>query len=411
MVKNICHRSRLMRYVVILTVIIILLQMYINVDDHDHTNTPNLIVENSLEEDIYPLDAHALSNKVLTTSPTRPSSLPKMATVRDRTEHYAMKNSKEPYEKETSPSTNFANTSHKHVLVIGRMTTGSKAMAEFFSKRPDFFYVYEPGHMIMYFGNGRNLQNDSRAHLQELQTPLLNFMNDIYHCNFTKHQYFIKGMNIDNSVYRLHAGLQRPITEGALTILCRSKNVLSKTVRVNDIATYSDMLRKNDVKVIFLARDPRGMASSRFRRFVDKKNIAPSQKRLMLDEYVREHCVWLQRNYDSITKGPTWLRENTMIVRYEDLVTDRRSIRKLLIEFIGLSPQSEDTDSESDSESHSASLTKWLNNFTYDEVKRIQNLCSDRIFDIFGWVKVANEQDFERENQTWCRPILNYRDE
>ncbi|XP_077989442.1 carbohydrate sulfotransferase 1-like [Glandiceps talaboti] len=310
---------------------------------------------------------------------------------------------------EKSPSTN----PYKHVLVIGRMTTGSKALAQYLSNRPDFFYVYEPGHVIFACTALKgNVQNDSRTHLQELQTPLLHFLNDIYHCNFTKHQYFIKGMNKDNSVYRNRArlnDLQRPITEGALTTLCQSKHVISKIVRGNDIATYSDMLQKNNVKVIFLARDPRGMANSRFRRFVGDKNVPLSQKRLVLNEYVKQHCDWLETNYDSITNGSKWLRENTMLVRYEDMASDRGSIGKLISEFIGLNSQHEDTDEAAYGRNdHAVSVTKWVNNFTYDEVTRIQNLCSDRIFDIFGWVKVKNKWTFEKENQTWFRPMPSF---
>ncbi|XP_077989427.1 carbohydrate sulfotransferase 1-like [Glandiceps talaboti] len=408
------NRRTLVITIVVIVVQVVLLVRYAVKNDSDNTSSsPKAMTgfeeTNQGEDHVFDIGSLPSPGEELTNVAARRSPTNSTKSVNDIQEHQRVRNSAEQHTMEKSPSTN----SYKHVLVFGRMTTGSKALAQYLSKRPDFFYVYEPGHMIFTCTALKgNVRNDSRTHLQELQTPLLNFLNDIYHCNFTKHQYFIKEMNKDNSLYRNRArlnDLQRPITEGALTTLCQSKHVISKIVRGNDIATYSDMLQKNNVKVIFLARDPRGMANSRLKKFGIKKNLSLSQKRLVLNEYVRQHCDWLETNYDSIMNGSRWLRKNTILVRYEDMASDRGSIGKLISEFIGLNSQHEDTDeSEYDRNDYTVSLTKWVNYFTYDEVTRIQNLCTDRIFDIFGWVKVRKKWTFEKENQTWFRPMPSF---
>ncbi|XP_077869053.1 carbohydrate sulfotransferase 3-like [Saccoglossus kowalevskii] len=303
-------------------------------------------------------------------------------------------------------------TSHVRLLVLARMTTGSKAISRFFSGRPDFFYAYEPGHMLLKFVFNGNVQDDGHANLERIQVNLRDLLHGIYHCNLTNHPYFIQGFNVKSSVYKRRAFLTKlpmPITEETLTGICKSRDhVIAKVVRMTDLMQFTQMLQNDDVKVLFLARDPRGMAASRHKRFlhaidthVNKSadGVRPLHPRLV--DYVVEHCQWLETNYKAITEGSTWLQNNAMLVRYEDMAMYPYKVVPKMLQFVGINGSSP----AEGYAPHADSVSKWRNYFSFDEVKAIQDLCSDRLYNMFGWKKVQYKSDFNDETNTFFGPI------
>ncbi|XP_006817922.1 carbohydrate sulfotransferase 3-like [Saccoglossus kowalevskii] len=164
------------------------------------------------------------------------------------------------------------------------------------------------------------------------------------------------------------------------------------------------MLKNDEVKVVVLARDPRGMTSSRRKASFPRREISPNgtvQLHPILAEYVKEHCVWLETNYNAITTGPTWLQKNSILVRYEDMTMYPHKVIPNLFNFVGLNGNAH---TEADA-GHIDSISKWRKNLKYEEVKIIQDLCSDHIYKIFGWRKVRSKIEFENKNLTFIDPM------
>nr|XP_006814980.1 PREDICTED: carbohydrate sulfotransferase 1-like [Saccoglossus kowalevskii] len=306
-------------------------------------------------------------------------------------------------------------TKRVRLLVIGRMTTGSKAIAGYFSGRPDFFYAYEPGHMLFSMSNlfKGSVQDDGHVNLEKIQVTLRDFLHGIYNCNFTNHPYFTQGFNAPISIYKIRAGLNSlpmPITEDTLTSICKSKrHVIAKVVRLNDLLQLMPMLENDEVKVLFLARDPRGMASSRHKRFLQHldhhhgDNTADGELHPRLIDYVVEHCNWLETNYNAITQGPPWIRKNSMVIRYEDMAINPNKIVPSMFKFVELTGNAP----AEGYAPHADSVSKWRSYFSFEEVMRIQDLCPDRLYDMFGWRKVRNKHEFTDTNMTFVGSMPN----
>ncbi|XP_006817921.1 carbohydrate sulfotransferase 3-like [Saccoglossus kowalevskii] len=303
------------------------------------------------------------------------------------------------------------NTAEKHVriLVTARMQTGSKAIAEYFGSRSDFFYAYEPGHMIMWYVFNTGVKNDRGFHLGKIQTKLRDFLHDIFHCSFANHPYFTQAMN-EHVFHKIRGHLDylpSPITEKTLTSICLSKqHIISKVVRLTNLLPFIPRLQNDNVKVLFLARDPRGMVSSRYRMIYpgnaasgNTSNIVRLQPKLKL--YVEAHCKWLEDNYNAITTGPVWLRENSMLVRFEDMAMHPDIVVPIMYKFVGL----KDKKPADGYTEYSNSVFKWRDRFTFREVEIIQNVCSDRVYNIFGWEKVRNQREFEDKSRTFVLPM------
>ncbi|XP_006821953.1 carbohydrate sulfotransferase 3-like [Saccoglossus kowalevskii] len=211
------------------------------------------------------------------------------------------------------------------------------------------------------------------------------------------------------SIYKRRAFLTKlpmPITEETLTGICKSRDhIIAKVVRINDLMQFMQMFRNDDVKVLFLARDPRGMAASRDKRFlhaidthVNKSadGVRPLHPRLV--DYVVEHCQWLETNYKAITEGSTWLQNNAMLVRYEDMAMYPYKVVPKMLQFVGINGS---TPVEGSAPHADSASKKWRRYFSYEEVKEIQDLCSDRLYDLFGWKRVQSKLDFIDETNTF----------
>nr|XP_006823475.1 PREDICTED: carbohydrate sulfotransferase 3-like [Saccoglossus kowalevskii] len=151
----------------------------------------------------------------------------------------------------------------------------------------------------------------------------------------------------------------------------------------------AQMIRKNNVKVIQVVRDPRGMSSSRARFQIYKKyKNTPSRDEMLdkLDDIVRNYCAWMETNYVSVMHGPEWLRNNYKIVRFEDLVARPAESAAALYKFVGL-PITDKVRQKIRTleEEKPMDAEAWRFKTGMELARRAQEMCSPTVYDMFGY--------------------------
>ncbi|XP_070549955.1 carbohydrate sulfotransferase 1-like [Ptychodera flava] len=295
-----------------------------------------------------------------------------------------------------------------HVLILGRMSTGSTAISNLFSLRDEVFYVGEPGHLLFKNVYHKHVHIDSADYLQEMQVELCDFLGELYNCEFKSRDYFLEALN-SRPLYRSRGSLRNlnyPITQADLGSFCQSKPyVVSKVLRLSDLNICLPMLKDNKVKVIFLARDPRGTITSRLHRWGDilaRLDDPANAIYYPTEDVVKEHCNWLDMVFNSLKKSSDWLIDNSMLIRFEDKCINPDVVNQALYKFVGMSaPPSRPASSKANNES----ATKWLNTYTYDKMKTIQDYCSDHIYKNYGWLFINDKKEFEQAKTSWYRPM------
>ena len=95
-----------------------------------------------------------------------------------------------------------------------------------------------------------------------------------------------------------------------------------------------------------------------------------------------------------------------MIVRYEDLAERPEEIVPKMYDFVGLQLPSEiktmieDLNSEKPENSQA-----WREKLNINQVLRIQQLCSDRVFNLFGYAKVKNVEELKNKDISLLLPL------
>ncbi|XP_070546582.1 carbohydrate sulfotransferase 4-like [Ptychodera flava] len=295
------------------------------------------------------------------------------------------------------------------VLVHARMRTGSTLTARYIASNPDFFYVYEPGHMIIEY-NDMDLSQDGFDYLERIRHELVDFMHSFLHCNFTGRDYFFKSIN-KNGFQRYFSNithLDLPVREADVTAICRSKpHIITKVNRLNNILFASAVLKEDDVKVIHLVRDPRGFANSRrsFRGFKDSKGGEHFTFPEKLEQDIRNYCTWLDTNYLPVKNSDSWFKENVMLIRYEDLADWPEEIVPKMYTFVRL--QRNTQIQRLIKLSMKGKGQAWRLQVNIDEVKRIQDLCPDEVFRTFGYVKVHDEGQLRNTSISLVKPVTD----
>ncbi|XP_070549741.1 carbohydrate sulfotransferase 1-like [Ptychodera flava] len=285
------------------------------------------------------------------------------------------------------------------LLIMGRMSSASSATARLFSLREDVFYLGEPGHMMFKMIFHKDVHIDSRDYVDEMQQQLCQFLGDMFSCNFSSHGYFVDTLN-EKKLYRGKGSLQKldyPITESGLTELCQSKShIISKVLRLSDVTQCLPTFQQNNVKFLFLVRDPRGLVTSRLRRWgtiLAKVNDKTSDKYYPVAKMVEDHCAWLDKVFNLLTNGPRWFRENSMLVRFDDKCMYPGTIDQAICDFVGITAPSP---SSPISKSYNESAINWLIAHSYERIKEIQDYCPKHIYNEFGWLMINDKKEFEQ---------------
>ncbi|XP_002730861.1 carbohydrate sulfotransferase 1-like [Saccoglossus kowalevskii] len=268
-----------------------------------------------------------------------------------------------------------------HVLVNGRMRTGSSLIGRYFSHHPDFMYLYEPEQSLRL---PFDRLNDSAEHVEKLQLPFYDLLECFFECNFTRSPdliRFIRRVKWMAFLSEFEHASAKGMTFEILTKMCRAKrHKVVKTVRVNDITNGLRTLKKYDVKVIQIVRDPRGMINS--------KGL-----RNRTDVITRVYCDWLKTNMDAATKGPDWFRSNYFIVRYEDLSERPREVVPQLYNFIGI-PLNDNISGIllSSQKALPGNSVKWRYTLPFNTTQIVQDNCPNDVFERLGYIQIYEEE-------------------
>ncbi|XP_077993975.1 carbohydrate sulfotransferase 1-like [Glandiceps talaboti] len=289
-----------------------------------------------------------------------------------------------------------------NILVFARKRTGSTMTGQFFSKHPNNFFFYEPGRIVAQHFSGIGTENWEK--LEDFRPQLLCFLDGIYSCNFTNHEHLLLDLN-NTSLYTNRGEYPgSTLTIGSITRYCKSKkNVVTKVLRLYDIFLAAPLLRKHDVKVIHLIRDPRGMIKSRelFRKTTKNSSI-PGELHMNqnMKNEVKDYCRWIDTNYLVSRNAPDWFRKNYMLIRYEDIVERPLIFVTKLYEFVGL-PIDDTMDgiTENILGKKPGNSQAWRKGFTFENVKEIEELCATRIWYMFGY-KLVGSPKMLRDNST-----------
>ncbi|XP_077991616.1 carbohydrate sulfotransferase 1-like [Glandiceps talaboti] len=283
------------------------------------------------------------------------------------------------------------------VLLHARMRTGSSLAARYLGKHPDFFYSYEPGWMLANMLPELHPVDDSYQALENIRPYLVSLLNGIYTCRFENYFYFIRYLN-QVRMFRSYVDLplKLPITVSSLNEFCKSRrHILVKTIRLHNVLSADQVLFKNDVKIIHLVRDPRGMAPSRekFQRLDQAKSLIPGGVfHPMLENIISGTCEWMEKNYKVIESGPLWLKKNYLLLRYEDIADYPWRFVPKIYDFIGLPVPDEVKDlMEKEILKKPNNGQVWRQKLSFRQVQRIQELCSESVFNLFGYVIAENE--------------------
>ncbi|XP_006821604.1 carbohydrate sulfotransferase 1-like [Saccoglossus kowalevskii] len=283
------------------------------------------------------------------------------------------------------------------VLINARMRTGSSLIGRYLSNNPDSMYLYEPELALRYNTSLHyNVFNDSAAHLEKLQNPFYEIIEGFFDCDYTRRSELLPFMNERDWLksyngFALLKGSQ--FNAKRLNEICKTKrHRVVKTVRINDISKGLSTLKKYDVKVIQVVRDPRGMINSRIN--FEKQHLQPRDKRDLIvrkaSDACRDYCIWLKTNIDSVLNGPKWLKEHYLIVRYEDLIERPRKLVPNMHHFISIPTNMTDA-ILSNQTLRPDSAFAWRHSLPYYQTRTAQNNCPDEIFETLGYVKVQNE--------------------
>ncbi|XP_070546864.1 carbohydrate sulfotransferase 1-like [Ptychodera flava] len=296
----------------------------------------------------------------------------------------------------------------RHVLVVGRMSSATKTIAGLLSDHANFFYAYEPGLILSQKVYHKHVLIDSKDNLQDIQPAICRFLEDLYDCNFTSHSFFLEAVNF-NTFYNRRgtlANLTYPVTQDKIESFCLSNpNIMSKVVRLSDITSCLPALKRKNVKMVFLARDPRGLVTSRLRRWskgLASLDTARGAHYYPLTNLVKEHCYWLEMVFNLLKDAPNWLKENTMLIRFEDLCLYPDIITKALFKFVGLEEPGIDA---AISESRNETAVGWMNAHNFTQLKEMQDVCPKHIYDDFGWKTFQNEDELKQVNLSWYGPM------
>ncbi|XP_077991564.1 carbohydrate sulfotransferase 3-like [Glandiceps talaboti] len=299
------------------------------------------------------------------------------------------------------------------VLIHARMRTGSSITGTLLNNHPDFYYVYEPGHMLVE-DKRLDLYGDSFQNLESIRPDLVNFLQGIYTCNFTATEFYTKSLQRHQFMRQNSRALARetlPIREKDLSRICsQRRHIVVKTVRLNNLILASSVLEENQVKVIHVVRDPRGMMLSRRnmqrlpRTYNHQKGSAVFDKKL--ERVIKDYCQWVNENYKSATEGPEWIRNQYFLLRYEDLIDRPMTFVPRMFDFIGLPVDNTTVERLQSTDWWSGHGEAWRTGLTVREVLRVQELCPD-VFYKFGYVKISDNQELENMNSSLVVPLQN----
>ena len=233
----------------------------------------------------------------------------------------------------------------KKIIVLTTKRSGSSFIGQILHEHPDIFYLFEPLQIVMHRNN--ILDNNDR---------LNSFVQKLFSCAFTDAVYDAEVLSSHTPYlpYRpcttfLRYNDPRHYRRCRLTdierieVICRrARYVAMKVIRVfpSQLALIKEYL-KEEVQIVHLNRDPRGVISSRI--VVDKgKEQLSTYIHRNFDRLVKkasDHCTRIR---DTIIRLALWtavepsLNKFYHLIRYEDFAYHPEAMTKSLYSSLGL---------------------------------------------------------------------------
>ncbi|XP_070552534.1 carbohydrate sulfotransferase 1-like [Ptychodera flava] len=289
------------------------------------------------------------------------------------------------------------------VIILARMRTGSSFLGQLFNQHPDFFYLFEPFLVL-----NRMVQN-SVLPKQHFTSETIKLLGKLLHCDtsesFVQYLKNEKWMGVHQS-----KSLPENFNRTQFTKQCKERpHFALKTIRIENIRDLWPYLKNKseNVKIIQLVRDPRGMVHSRIKlKYVNAKRVYGVSRRIMDSQLVhitKDVCQWMVRNAEEAAKGPPWLRQKYKLVRYEDVATNPYKMAKEIYDFLGVRGHLKisewlDHNTRADpamkdqskylfqtKRNSRATSQAWRHYLTPNTVRGIESLCGKQAFTMFGY--------------------------
>ncbi|CAH1265498.1 carbohydrate sulfotransferase 3-like [Branchiostoma lanceolatum] len=319
------------------------------------------------------------------------------------------------------------------VFIVTQMRSGSSLVGEIFNEHPRCFYYFEPLHSVRYF----------KDHAYDNKDMQLRMLDGISRCEFggldkfltyyldTRASHFM-GMRSSKMLHRLcrkynspkgrACPIPRDVIADRVGGVCRSANVtVVKTIRVDDIRLFRAMAESgqrtgNDVKILHLVRDPRGVTASRLAlEFKDDSSFSASKVNV---SKVQNLCTWMVRNAQLKHQAKEWLQDRYALVRLEDIAMSPFRMVQKLYAFVGIPPHKavfrwlkDNTnvtkrikDPHSPRGNLKETASSWRDRLTLSAVENIQEVCGDAM-KLLGYKIVKDKRQLRNNSISLVRKL------
>lgn len=248
--------------------------------------------------------------------------------------------------KEQNESTNDA-VLGTDVIIVGQGRSGTTFLGELFNQHPDIFYVFEP---LKFQADRLNVNIFYDEETQKYQPEISSTLTSFLSCNLSSKKEILgdlmaSSFRSQSKVLKENLSLDTSKTPDELSFnvsqMChRFKHkvikVLSGRLSKMSIETLQDvvkasLLRKRELKIIHLVRDPRAVLSSWIKYFWIKDFKDPHFER-----NVKRFCQTVKNNLKLGENPPEWLRNRYKSIQYETMVTEPLSTVHQVYKFIGI---------------------------------------------------------------------------
>jgi len=294
------------------------------------------------------------------------------------------------------------------VIIYAKYRTGSTFTSEFFFRHRDIAYIFEP------------LRTKQVSDVVKDGNPILRDMLDCkYSTNNTKR---ILKWWMDKVVFCQITGQSpgcihgKPYSTHSAAQHCQAvTNKVVKVIRIEQVWELEEFFREN-VKVVHVLRDPRGIAHSR--RKIHRANEYWGQIVARTIEYCTgalADFLYIQRQYK---KNPDLVRQLYHVVRYEDLAHHPQREMQRLYRFLDITPDKSLQEWVNLTEKHTESgkektggyaystrranpgytSTAWREVIDWDTTTTVQRVCAE-FMRVTGYNKMTTEKHLRNSSK------------
>ncbi|XP_006817791.1 carbohydrate sulfotransferase 1-like [Saccoglossus kowalevskii] len=319
---------------------------------------------------------------------------------------------------------NSTNNTRVKVIILAKMRTGSSFLGELFNHHPDFFYLFEPFLVVNQMVRSGVLQK------RKFTSEMIRLLGRLLNCDTS--DYFVQYLNREKWMGLQQSNSISPgFTRKTFRELCNNQRHFSlKTIRVENIRDMWQYVRNasQNIKILHLVRDPRGMVHSRLKlKYLTNKRIYGMGGVMMDPQLIhttRDTCQWMARNAQEGFNGPFWVRNNYKLVRYEDLAEKPFKTAKEIFNFMnipihpnvyewigkntGEEPQTKDKHKYPYQTKRNSKATSqaWRSKLTAYAINAIENACGQRIMSMFGYKILKDSKNLGNKSFTFVSPSV-----